>query len=159
MTSNVDMDDIMRRLQQLVAQAQLPGVELGAHYGLPALKVGGKAFATVKNNETVVLAIPIDRKEQLMEMAPEIYFQTDHYVGWPSLPLRITAIGDEELQQRLIEAWRYRAPRKLQATFGWSVSTHFQENRFTLFLEMLSPARRQAPSERPDAQACEHNER
>jgi hypothetical protein len=50
-------------------------------------------------------------------MAPEIYFQTDHYVGWPSLPLRITAIGNEELQQRLIEAWQYRAPKKLLAAF------------------------------------------
>ena len=118
MTSNVNMDAIMRRLQQLVTQAKLPGVELGAHYGLPALKVGGKAFVTVKNNETIVLTIPIDRKEQLMEMAPEIHFQTDHYIGWPSLPLRITAIGDEELQQRLIEAWQYRAPKKLLAAFG-----------------------------------------
>lgn len=118
MTSNVDMDTIIRRLQQLVAQAMLPGVELGAHYGLPALKTGGKSFVTVKNSETIVLSLPIDRKEQLMEMAPEIYFQTDHYVGWPSLPLRITAIGDEELQQRLIEAWQYRAPKKLQATLG-----------------------------------------
>ena len=66
----------------------------------------------------LVLSLPIDRKEQLMEMAPEIYFQTDHYVGWPALPLRIGAIGDEELQQRLIEAWQYRAPKKILATFG-----------------------------------------
>lgn len=117
MASPVDIDSIAARLQQLITQAQLPGVEPGAHYGLPAFKVGGKAFVTVKNNETVVLAIPIDRKEQLMEMAPEIYFQTDHYVGWPSLPLRITAIGNEELQQRLIEAWQYRAPKKLLAAF------------------------------------------
>ena len=111
-------DAILKRLQQLVAQAKLPGVELGAHSGLPALKVGGKAFVTIKNNDTIVLSLPIDRKEQLMEMAPEIYFQTDHYIGWPSLPLRITAIGDEELQLRLIEAWQYRAPKRLLATFG-----------------------------------------
>ncbi|MGG6894543.1 MULTISPECIES: MmcQ/YjbR family DNA-binding protein [Rhizobium] len=118
MSSNVDMDVIAERLNRLVVQARLPGVEPGAHYGLPAFKVGGKAFVTVKNNETVVLSLPIDRKEQLMEMAPEIYFQTDHYVGWPSLPLRIGAIGDEELELRLIEAWRYRAPKKLLAAFG-----------------------------------------
>ncbi|NEI73343.1 hypothetical protein GR212_27695 [Rhizobium lusitanum] len=118
MTSNVDMDAIAERLRRLITQAGLPGVEPSAYYGLPAFKVGGKAFVTVKNNETVVLSLPVDRKEQLIEMAPDIYFQTDHYVGWPSLPLRITAIGDEELKRRLIEAWRYRAPKKLQATFG-----------------------------------------
>ena len=33
------------------------------------------------------------------------------------LPLRIAAIGDDELQLRLIEAWRFRAPKKLRATF------------------------------------------
>ncbi|MBN8954052.1 MULTISPECIES: MmcQ/YjbR family DNA-binding protein [unclassified Rhizobium] len=118
MTSTVDMDAIAERLQRLIAQARLPAVEPGLHYGMPAFKVGGKAFVSVKNNETIVLSLPIDRKEQLMEMAPEIYFQTDHYVGWPALPLRIGAIGDEELQQRLIEAWQYRAPKKILATFG-----------------------------------------
>lgn len=118
MTSVIDMDVIAQRLQRLIAQARLPAVEPGLHYGLPAFKVAGKAFVTVKNNETIVLSLPLDRKEQLMEMAPEIYFQTDHYVGWPSLPLRIGAIDDEELELRLIEAWRYRTPKKLLATFG-----------------------------------------
>ncbi|MGY5802870.1 MmcQ/YjbR family DNA-binding protein [Rhizobium sp. LEGMi12c] len=118
MTPTIDMDVIAERLKRLIAQARLPAVEPGLHYGLPAFKVGGKAFVTVKNNETIVLSLPIDRKEQLMEMAPEIYFQTDHYVGWPSLPLRIAAISDEELERRLIEAWRYRAPKKLLPTFG-----------------------------------------
>ncbi|SCB14139.1 MmcQ/YjbR family DNA-binding protein [Rhizobium hainanense] len=118
MTSTIDMDVIAERLQRLIAQARLPAIEPGLHYGLPAFKVGGKAFVTVKNNETIVLSLPIDRKEQLMEMAPEIYFQTGHYVGWPSLPLRIAAISDEELERRLIEAWRYRAPKKLLATFS-----------------------------------------
>jgi hypothetical protein len=75
---------------------------------------------SVKNAETIVLSIPIEDKEPLIEMAPEIYYQTDHYRGWPSLPLRAAAIGDEELKQRLVEAWRFRAPRKLRATFGES---------------------------------------
>jgi hypothetical protein len=118
MKPNGETAAILQRLLRLVTAAHLPDVETSTHYGLPALKIGGKSFVTVKNNETIVLSLPIDRKEQLMEMAPEIYFQTDHYVGWPSLPLRIIAIGDEELQQRLIEAWQYRAPKKLQATFG-----------------------------------------
>ncbi|MBB6483070.1 MmcQ/YjbR family DNA-binding protein [Rhizobium lusitanum] len=118
MVEHTDLGTIYERLQRLVSNARLPEVEPGTHYGLPAFKVGGKAFATVKNNETIVLALPIDRKEQLIEMTPEIYFQTDHYVGWPALPLRIDTIEDEELELRLIEAWRYRAPKKLLARFG-----------------------------------------
>lgn len=112
-----DITTIFTRLKRLAAEAGLPDVEASSHYGTPALKVGGKAFVSVKNDETIVLSIPIDEKERLIEMAPEIYFQTDHYRGWPSLPVRIEAIGDEELKVRLVAAWRFRAPKKLAATF------------------------------------------
>jgi hypothetical protein len=50
-------------------------------------------------------------------MAPDVYFQTDHYVGWPHLPVRAAVIGDEELRLRLIGAWLFRAPKKLAAGF------------------------------------------
>ncbi|MDL2402224.1 MmcQ/YjbR family DNA-binding protein [Rhizobium mayense] len=111
------IDAISQRLQRVAAEARLPEVEVSSHYGTPALKVGGKAFVSIKNDETIVLALPIDRKEQLIEMAPEIYFQSDHYVGWPSLPTRIAAIGDDELKFRLIEAWQFRASKKLRVAF------------------------------------------
>ncbi|MDP9812536.1 hypothetical protein J2W42_005406 [Rhizobium tibeticum] len=115
MTDSVDT--IYARLKRLSAEANLPGVEESTSYGNPALKVGGKSFVAVKNNETVVLSVSIDDKERLIEMAPEIYYQTDHYVGWPSLPLRAGAISDAELKERLIGAWRFRAPKKLAARF------------------------------------------
>jgi hypothetical protein len=118
--TSADIDVIFDRLQRLATEAGLPDVEIGTSYGTPALKVGGKAFVSVKNAETIVLSIPIEDKEPLIEMAPEIYFQTDHYRGWPSLPLRAAAIGDEELKQRLVEAWRFRAPRKLRTVFDKS---------------------------------------
>lgn len=111
------IDCIFARLKKVASEAGLPDVEEASHYGQPALKVGGKAFVSVKNNETIVLSIPLDEKERLMEMAPDIYFQTDHYRGWPSLPVRIAAIGDDELKLRLAAAWRFRAPKKLAATF------------------------------------------
>ncbi len=95
-----DVNSIFERLKLLAAQAGLPEVEQSTHYGTPALKVGGKAFVSIKNDETIVLSIPIDEKERLIEMAPEIYFQSDHYRGWPSLPVRIDTIGDEELMGR-----------------------------------------------------------
>lgn len=112
-----DMDAIFRRLLMLVAKAGLPSVEESTCYATPALKVVGKAFVSVKNGETIVLSLPIEDKEHLIEMAPDIYYQTDHYRGWPSLPVWATAIGDDELQQRLVEAWRFRAPRKMITAF------------------------------------------
>lgn len=115
--SNTEADQLFERLQILAAQAGLPGVDLGTSYNTPALKVNGKSFVSVKNAETLVLSIPIEDKERLLEMAPEIYYQTDYYVGWPSLPVRAAAIGDDELKRRLVDAWRFRAPRKLRAAF------------------------------------------
>jgi hypothetical protein len=112
------MDSLFNRLIRLAAEAGLPGVEESTSFGNPALKVAGKAFVSVKNNETLVLSIAIPDKEHLIEMAPEIYFQTDHYKGWPSLPVRAVNIGDGELRQRLINAWLFRAPKRLAATFS-----------------------------------------
>jgi hypothetical protein len=57
---------------------------------------------------------PMDEKERLIEMAPEIYYETDHYNGWPALLLRAAAIGDAELRQRMTEAWRLKAPARLR---------------------------------------------
>jgi hypothetical protein len=50
-----------------------------------------------------------------MEMSPDIYFETDHYVGWPAVLVRLSVIGDEELSLRLEDAWRFKAPRTVAA--------------------------------------------
>ncbi|MBC2806543.1 hypothetical protein ELI49_05055 [Rhizobium ruizarguesonis] len=112
-----DVDAIFERLKRLAAEAALPDVEESTSYGNPALKVGGKSFVAVKNAETIVISISLDDKDHLLEMAPDVYFQTDHYVGWPHLPVRAAVIGDEELRLRLIGAWLFRAPKKLAAGF------------------------------------------
>ncbi|ARM87468.1 hypothetical protein RHEC894_CH01129 [Rhizobium sp. CIAT894] len=108
---------IFERLKRLAAEAGLLDVEESTSYGNPALKVGGKSFAAVKNAETIVISISLDDKDHLLEMAPDIYFQTDHYVGWPHLPVRATMISDEELRLRLTGAWLFRAPRKVAERF------------------------------------------
>jgi hypothetical protein len=112
-----NLDTIFARLLRLAVEAGLPGVEESTSYGNKALKVDGKSFVAVKGNETIVISIALDEKEALLEMAPEIYFQTPHYVGWQYLPVRIDVIGDTELTDRLIGAWFLRAPKKLALTY------------------------------------------
>ena len=109
-------DPLLARLQRL--SNHLPGVETGTSYGTPALKVAGKLFLRIKDAETLVLMAPLDEKERLMEMAPEIYYETDHYEGWPALLIRAAVIDGAELQHRITEAWRYKAPAKLRKAFG-----------------------------------------
>ena len=103
-------------LQKLLrAAAGLPEIEESTSYGTPSLKVRKKFLARVKDGETVVLACALDHKEMLLSAAPDIFFETDHYRGWPAILLRIHLIGDGELRHRLEHAWRMQAPKRLVA--------------------------------------------
>lgn len=108
----------MDRMLRLCAALQLPEVSASTSYGAPSLKVKGKNFASVRGPQEMVLHCPLEHKELLMEMAPEIYWQTDHFKGWPGLLVRLDVIGDEELSLRLEDAWRFRAPKRLADTYA-----------------------------------------
>jgi hypothetical protein len=97
------------------AAGHLPEVEESTSYGTPALKVRGKLFVRLKDADTLVVMCPIDEKEMLMAASPKVYFETDHYKGWPAVLVRLKAISAAELRHRLEQAWRCRAPKKLAA--------------------------------------------
>ncbi len=103
--------DAVTRLRRL--SAHLAGVVEATSYGTPALKVAGKLIVRVKDADTLVLMSTLDEKEMLLEVAPDIYFETDHYKGWPSLLIRMARITDEELGHRLEAAWLRLAPKTL----------------------------------------------
>lgn len=111
----IGLDGIFNRAEQLAVARGLPGVTRSTSYGTPALKVGGKSFVRLKDSATLVLLCPSEQKALLMEISPEIYFETDHYVGHPAVLIRLDAIDDEELSLRLEDAWRFKAPKKLAA--------------------------------------------
>jgi len=102
------------RMLRLCSDRGLPDVSQSTSYGAPSLKVKTKNFASVRGPSEMVLHCPIEHKELLMEMAPHIYWQTDHFKGWPGLLVRLEVISDEELGLRLEDAWRFRAPKRLQ---------------------------------------------
>lgn len=108
------------RMLRLCAELKLPEVTQSTSYGAPSIKVKTRNFASVRGPQEMVLHCPIEHKELLMEMAPEIYWQTDHFKGWPGLLVRLEAIGDEELSLRLEDAWRFRAPKRLADTYAAS---------------------------------------
>lgn len=95
------------------AAEELPQVEAHIWYGTPALKVGKKSFCRVKDARTVVLMMDLEEKEMLMAAAPELFFETDHYKGWPAVLLRIHQVSAEELAHRLQRAWLRVAPKRL----------------------------------------------
>ncbi len=94
-----------------------PGVEEGSSYGTPAFKVRKKLLVRMKEDGvTLVLRTAgLDDKEFLMETRPEIFFETDHYKGWPAVLVRLAKISDAELKAQIETAWRREAGKKLLA--------------------------------------------
>ena len=104
-----------RRIEKLIRKLKLPEVELSTSYRDPSFKVGKNVIVTVKEAGILYLPCPLEMKEILLEIAPEIYYQTDHYKGWPGLLVCLDVIGDEELCLRLEDSWRRGAPKTLAA--------------------------------------------
>ena len=92
----------------------LRGVEPSTSHGRPALKVKGKLIAcTGRTDDHFVLMLDVERVALLMEMEPNLFFQTPHYVGWPCVLVRFAALPDDDLAPLLREAWERRVPK------GW----------------------------------------
>ena len=108
----------IERMLRLCDKLGLPGVVQSTSYGAPSIKVKTKNFASVRGPQEMVLHCPLEQKELLMEMAPDIYWQTDHFRGWPGLIVRLDVIEDEELSLRLEDAWRFRAPKTLADAYA-----------------------------------------
>lgn len=110
-----DLDAVFRRIEDLAAARGLEGVERGTNYGTPSLSVKDRTFVRLKDGGTLVVMCPIEQKALLIEIAPEIYYDTDHYLGWPAVLVRLDVIADEELALRLEDAWAFKAPARLVA--------------------------------------------
>jgi hypothetical protein len=93
--------------------AGLGQVEVSTWYGTPSLKVAGKGFVRVKEPGVLVVMCPLGLKEALMEAEPNLFFETPHYSGWPAMLVRLDAIDDERLKDRIECAWAEKAPKKL----------------------------------------------
>jgi hypothetical protein len=112
-------DQFAAAMARLRAAAEnLPGIEEGSSYGTPALKLRKKMLCRIKDADTVVVMCPLEEKELLMEAAPELYFETDHYRGWPTLLLCIGPVPADELELRLHRAWAMQAPKSLLRQLG-----------------------------------------
>jgi hypothetical protein len=94
----------------------LPAVEEGTSYGTPAFRVKGKFFARLwEDGETLVVKAGFDAREILLQANPETFYTTDHYAGYPSVLVRLSSVGREELANVLEQAWRFNAPKRLVA--------------------------------------------
>lgn len=108
-----DLDRAFARIEKLAEARQLPGLTRSTSYGTPALKVKDRSFVRLREANVLVLLCPPEQKALLMEISPETYFETAHYIGYAAVLIRLDTISDEELSLRLEDGWRYKAPKAL----------------------------------------------
>jgi hypothetical protein len=115
----VATEDDVRRLA-----LALPGVIADERHGQRHYAIEGKgmAWAYVARDRPkekrslrpgiVAIRCPLEEKEMLIEAAPEIYFDDDHYRGFPGVLVRLAAISEAELAVRLARAFEIQAPKR-----------------------------------------------
>ena len=97
----------------------LPGVRMEPFYGMPAPKVMGRAFlGEARAPDSFVLMLPLADKDVLLDTAPGIFWQTDHYRGWPAVLVRFGAGERAWLEQLIMRAWWDKAPVRLRKAHG-----------------------------------------
>ena len=88
--------------------------------GRPVWRVKGKAFAwRARDRDGGGLAVRVDRDEKqlILDGNPDVYYVTPHYNGYPGVIIHVSAIGKDELFERLEDAWLIQAPKKLAADY------------------------------------------
>lgn len=98
----------------------LPGVEEGTAWGVPALKLRGRFLACMASNksaepDTLVVLVGFDQRDAMIADDPATYYLKPHYVGYPSVLVRLSRIERGALKDLLHAAWRFvdaSAPRR-----------------------------------------------
>lgn len=89
----------------------LPDVEEGTMYGAPALKIRGKLLACMASHKSaepgsLVVRQDFDDRDGLIADDPRVYYVKPHYLGYPSVLVRLALIEREALRDLLRSAWR-----------------------------------------------------
>jgi len=63
------------------------------------------------NLEILAVSCSLEQKDFLIEAAPHIYFDDEHYRGYPAVLTRLAVIDEAELMERLQAAFAFQAAR------------------------------------------------
>jgi hypothetical protein len=92
-----------------------PGVEKGMSYGRPSYLVNKKFFTRLRREDDslVLLEVPFDEREMLIEAEPQTFHFTAHYKDYPSVLARMASLHPGSFRNFLDRRWRKIAPKKL----------------------------------------------
>ncbi len=97
---------------------QLPGVHDGSSYGTPALFVRKKLLIRLRDegDSLAVRCDPVSR-DLLLRTDAAMYFLTDHYRNYPWILVQLADADAGALRDRIEDAWRLVAGKRLIAEF------------------------------------------
>ena len=98
----------------------LPGAETGTSYGTPALKVRGQLLLRLREDgeSLVLLDVPAEERESLIEAEPDVFFLTPHYRDHDIVLGRLPPMDAARLRPFLERRWRRLATKR--AISGWT---------------------------------------
>jgi|ERR1022692_3541379 hypothetical protein len=90
----------------------LPGVEESTAYGAPALKVRGRLLACVPTHRSaepgsLAVRVDFDDRAELLAAAPNVYYVTDHYLGYSAVLVRMSRVTPDVLRDLLGMAHKF----------------------------------------------------
>jgi hypothetical protein len=90
----------------------LPGVEEGAAYGSPALKVRGDLLACIAVNKSaepnsLALRCSFEERDALIAEDPTTYYVTDHYLNYPCVLVRMSRVNEDAVRDLLRMSWNF----------------------------------------------------
>jgi hypothetical protein len=89
-----------------------PGVEESTAYGFPALKLRGQLLTCVPANRSaepnsLVVRMDLDDRAELLAADPDVYYVTDHYVGFSAVLVRLSRVNHDVLRDLLGMAYKF----------------------------------------------------
>jgi hypothetical protein len=90
-----------------------PEVEDDKSYGTPALKVRKKLLARLLEDDKtlVMLGVPLDEREMLIEHQPKIFYFTDHYRDYSTVLIHLAKAKRSDVEPLLLRRWRALASK------------------------------------------------
>jgi hypothetical protein len=90
----------------------LRGVEHSTTHGVPALKVQGKLLACIPVNrsaepDSLAVRVDFDDRADLLAEQPDVYYVTDHYVGYNMVLVRLSRVSPDVLKDLLGMAHKF----------------------------------------------------
>lgn len=102
----------VRRLALSLDQVEEKGVDSfdfrrnGRIFCAPYLeRVDPKKARIPRYDRFVVRVATADDKEALLAGEPDLFFTTDHYIGYASVIVRLDAVDEDRLRELLQDAW------------------------------------------------------